>query len=215
MVAYTTPDCLPYFEGTDAPCLNTGTVCDPSTVWCDFAELVEARLTSFDEVIARTAESVPMAWVESTVPTTYVIGTVGSEVQPLYDVVRIDTDSMVNLDEYGVGFTFNQTGIYMLWGWMEGITSTNLGAGQSMSGTFSIEQTPFTNLYGAAGVNEITTSWETFVNDVAIKANIHTVLPVTAAGQQMLSNLGFSGITNDSVTITSMHIGAIWMADLP
>lgn len=215
MVAYTTPDCLPYFNGSDAPCLNTGSVCDPSTVWCDQARLIEDKLTAFDEVVARTAESVPIAWIESTIPVAYVIGVVGSEVQPLYDTVRVDTDNMVNLDEYGIGFTFNRTGIYTLWGWLEGVVATNLGAGQSMSGRFSVEQTPFNNIYGLAGVNEITTSWETFVNDVPIRANLHHVLPVTGVGQRLLSNLSFSGITNDAVVITSLHIGAAWMADLP
>jgi hypothetical protein len=96
MVAYTSPDCLPYFEGTDSPCLNTGTVCDPSTVWCDLAALLDARFTAWDSVLSRTAGTIPLAQVKQTVPVTFPLSTVDHF--PLtWEFVVQDTASMVDL----------------------------------------------------------------------------------------------------------------------
>jgi hypothetical protein len=92
MVAYTPQLCLPYFEAGDSPCLNTGTVCDPSTVWCDLINLVEAQLDSADTVVNRTARAIPMASISYDPATPVVI----NGVIP-FDIVNLDTDNMVDL----------------------------------------------------------------------------------------------------------------------
>jgi len=92
MVAYTTDLCLPFFESTDSPCLNTGTVCDPSTVWCDLITLVEANLTAADSIINRTAAAIPIASISYNPDTPVVIN---GEIP--FDIVNMDTDNMVDL----------------------------------------------------------------------------------------------------------------------
>jgi hypothetical protein len=100
VVAHTAEFCLPYFEGSDSPCLDTGTVCDPSTVWCDMAAIIDAAFTGFDETISRAVESFPYAQVAvSGVPFTFSSGTSNlfSVVVP-WDTVVGDSDGMVDLD---------------------------------------------------------------------------------------------------------------------
>lgn len=96
MVAYTTPDCLPFFEGTDSPCLNTGTVCDPSTVWCDLAELLDAKFTAWDGVLNRTVVSYPIAQVRRTTPVTVSLGNLDSFPITWEEVVQ-DSNDLVDL----------------------------------------------------------------------------------------------------------------------
>lgn len=92
MVAYTSTLCLPCFEGTDNPCLNTGTVCEPSTVWCDLVNLVEAQLESFDDIASRTARAIPIASISFNPDD----GVVINGAIP-FDIVNLDTDNMVDL----------------------------------------------------------------------------------------------------------------------
>jgi len=106
MVAYTPDLCLPYFESTDSPCLNTGTVCDPSTVWCDLIALVEANLTAADSIIDRTAAAIPLASISYNPDTPVVI----NGVIP-FDIVNMDTDNMVDLS-VTAGIVPVRNGIY-------------------------------------------------------------------------------------------------------
>lgn len=108
MVAYTPDLCLPYYEGTDSPCLNTGTVCDPSNVWCDLAALVDGYLTDLDEIVARTVTAIPLAQV-SYQPTVPVI--VSGNIP--FDVVDLDTDNMVDLPQVA-GIVPSRNGIYQI-----------------------------------------------------------------------------------------------------
>ena len=96
MVAYTSGDCLPYFEGTDSPCLDTGTVCEPSTVWCDLAELLDTRFTTWDSVLNRTVVTVPFAQVKRTTPVTFAMDS-STSFPVEWEVSVQDSDSMVNL----------------------------------------------------------------------------------------------------------------------
>lgn len=107
MVAYTSPYCLPYLEGTDSLCLNTGTVCEPSTAWCDLITLVEAQLDAFDAVTARTGRSVPLARISYN-PTTLIA--LPNNTIP-FDSVDIDTDNMADLTLFN-GIQPNRNGIY-------------------------------------------------------------------------------------------------------
>lgn len=107
MVAYTNPYCLPYLEGTDSLCLNTGTVCEPSTAWCDLVALVEAQLDALDQVVGRTGLSVPLARLSYN-PTTLVA--LPNNTIP-FDSVDIDTDDMADLTLFN-GIMPRRNGIY-------------------------------------------------------------------------------------------------------
>lgn len=108
MVVHTQTFCLPAFEGSDSPCLNTGTVCEPSTIWCDFAAGVETQLTAFDSILGRTALALPIAFV-SYQPN---IAVAVSDAIP-FDVVNIDTDQMVDLDVFS-GIMPRRNGVYLI-----------------------------------------------------------------------------------------------------
>lgn len=108
MVAYTTNFCLPHFEGTDSPCLNTGTICEPSTVWCDFIAGVEEQLNGIDEILGRTALALPIGFI-SYQPTTAVA--VADQIP--FDTVLIDTDQMVDL-EFFRGVIPRRNGVYLI-----------------------------------------------------------------------------------------------------
>lgn len=108
MVAYSSDFCLPYLEGTDSPCLNTGTVCDPSSAWCDMIALVEAQLDAVDAIVARTGAAIPLARV-SYVPD---VPTVLGFANPVpFNVVDSDTDDMVDLGAFP-GIIPKRDGVY-------------------------------------------------------------------------------------------------------
>lgn len=115
MVAYSATYCLPCLEGTDSPCLNTGTTCDPSTVWCDLVNLVEAQLVQVDSLLSRTFTAIPLASVT---------GTANNEAFPsqvVWDTVEFDTDGMVNLDVSPLTVTPRRSGVYMTFGYISSI----------------------------------------------------------------------------------------------
>ena len=107
MVAYTTDFCLPFFEATDSPCLNLGTVCDPQNLWCAVAELVDAQLTAVDAIVARTVTAIPMARIsfEGDPDDEVFGGTIP------FDIVNLDTDNMVDLSVFP-GIIPRRNGIY-------------------------------------------------------------------------------------------------------
>lgn len=111
MVAYSSTYCLPCFEATDSPCLNTGTVCEPSTVWCDLVNIVETQLNAVDVALSRTATAIPLASVTGTEPLTS-----DSIVTVAFNTVEYDTDGMVNLDVNSTIVTPQRDGIYMVYG---------------------------------------------------------------------------------------------------
>lgn len=209
MVAHTSPDCLPYFEGTDSPCLNTGTVCDPSTVWCDFAELVEVKLTEFDSIVARTATSTPIAWVETLVPALWTVG--DPDIAVPFDTVRMDTDSMVNLDATPSGFVINTPGLYQIFGWVIGLTDMS---GGTIEVSATITLTPTSLAYGTPSVNQLNTDFELITQDVLATPNIHMVLPLQA-GQSLFMTIGGGGSAGSTVLFGQVSLGAAWMGDLP
>lgn len=113
MVAYTSPDCLPYYECTDSPCLNTGTVCEPSNVWCDMTALLEVILNDFDDTVARTATAVPYAKVARSAPQTLtLLNTLFTRV--FWDTVLADNANMVDLDVDNVFVKINRPGIWWI-----------------------------------------------------------------------------------------------------
>ncbi len=108
MVAYSTTYCLPCLEGTDSPCTNTGSVCEPSTVWCDLVAGVESLLLPIDSLLARTATAIPLASVTGTDPFAATIPT-----SVMFNTVEYDTDNMVNLDLNPRIVTPRRSGVYL------------------------------------------------------------------------------------------------------
>lgn len=98
MVAYTQEFCLPYFEGTDSPCVDTGTDCAPSTVWCDMAAKIDAALVGFDGEIGRAVDSFPYAQVAVSDGFVFALGnTTGDAEIVFWDTVVGDSDGMVDI----------------------------------------------------------------------------------------------------------------------
>lgn len=111
MVAYSSTFCLPCLEGTDSPCTNTGTVCEPSTVWCDLVNAVEDFLLPISGLVSRTATTVPLASItgnEVVFPS--------SPVTIVFNTVEYDTDNMVNLDADPTVITPQRDGMYLVYG---------------------------------------------------------------------------------------------------
>lgn len=128
MVAYTSDFCLPYFEGTDSPCLDTGAVCEPSTLWCDLAGIVDNALTGFDDIKARAVDSFPYAQVAITsTPFLYQLGdTTGDETLLPWDAVIGDSDQMVDLSVDPYSVTLRRSGIWNLMSSVVSYTSVSL-----------------------------------------------------------------------------------------
>lgn len=208
MVAYTSPDCLPYFEGTDSPCLNTGTVCEPSTLWCDFARLVEARLDEFDAVADSTLTSPPMAWIETTTATVYTIG--GPEVTVPFTTVVVDTNNMVSLDTNNSVITIQTDGLYNVFGYAFGVTNSS---GSNADGILDIDFIPASSVY-PNGVNSVFVSRGTQVQDTAQALNLNFTVPLFA-GQKVTTTLSGGGIANDTITYSQISVGVAWMGGLP
>jgi hypothetical protein len=210
VVSYTSPDCLPYFTEDDPLCLNTGTVCDPSTVWCDFAELVEAKLDEFDETIQRAADSVPMAWVETTSLFSYVIGDPTRSVP--FDTVRVDTANMVNLDENPSAITVTRSGLYQVVGYMTGLFD-RVGASTGAA-VMTIQFVPYLLNMGVFTPPEFRSS-NTLAND------LETVSPkidgsyVLQEGQAAIMTTTGSGVVGDLFIYTKALMGLIWVGDTP
>lgn len=116
MVAYTLNLCLPYFGGSDSPCLDTGEVCAPSTVWCDMARIIDNTFTTFDEEISRAVDSFPYAQVAvSDVPFTVDSGAsnLGTHLV-IWDTAVGDSDGMVNLTTDPSTVNLRRSGIWNL-----------------------------------------------------------------------------------------------------
>lgn len=113
MVAYTSDFCLPYFEGSDSPCVDTGGVCAPSTVWCDMAAKVDEALTGFDETISRAVDSFPYAQVAVSDPFALNSGSSNLILYPVsWDTVVGDSDAMVDLNVDPSSVNLRRSGIW-------------------------------------------------------------------------------------------------------
>lgn len=145
MVAYTHPDCLPFFECTDSPCLNTGTVCEPSTVWCDMADQMEIVLNSFDSTAQRTGAGVPFAKVAMNNGQTSTANTPTS-LQVIWDTVLMDNDNMVNLDADAQYVKINRPGIWWIELYVAGLPGSNNAGNNGNELTSAIIQRPTTVL---------------------------------------------------------------------
>lgn len=210
MVAYTSPDCLPYFECTDPICVNTGTACDHSSVWCDFAAAVETKLDQFDGVADRTAVTVPMVWLETSVPLVTQVGTFASVPVPFTSVV-VDTDNMANLDQNNNAFVINTSGLYEVVFYATGVTNTS---GSNITSVSTIRFTPLNLNYAPVNVNELVMDFSVQVDDVILTPQIQQVLPLLA-GQTASTFFDISGSAPDTIIYNYVMVSATWIGDLP
>jgi hypothetical protein len=211
MVAYTSPDCLPYFTEDDPLCLNTGTTCDPSTLWCDFAAKVEERLDAMDEVVRRTAESTPIGWAETNVPVLFPNLFAATTYLPVFDEVRVDTDDMVSLDALPSVITVNTSGLYQIVAYTVGVFDTAGGAPQLI---IDIALDPTVSIYGLATPSSGRSHMATPIDDVTLAAQVTCVLPVQAGSRITCSILPLGG-SNETLILGRTYLAAAWLGDLP
>lgn len=209
MVQYTSPDCLPYFGCDDSPCLNTGSVCDPSTVWCDFAELVEAKLNEFDAAVLRTAGSIPMAWIQATVPTVIVADT--PAVPIIFDSPLVDTDGMVNLDTLPSSITINTPGLYQFVFSGVGVMTNGGTATAELAATLA----PSLGLFPINPPTFTSVDFESPITGLVVTPMISVLYPF-AAGQSLSMSAQMTGVSApDNVAYSLITASLTWLADLP
>lgn len=211
MVSYTSPNCLPYMDEDDPICLNTGDQCDPSTVWCDFAGLVDARLTAMDEVVQRTAVSTPIGWAETNVPILFPNLFAATTYLPVFDTVRVDTDDMVSLDALPSVLTVQTSGLYQIVAYTQGVFDTAGGTPQLI---IDIGLNPTVSLYGLATPSSGRSHMGTPIDDVTLAAQVTTVLPIQAGSQITMSILPLGG-SSETLVLGRTYLAAAWLGDLP
>lgn len=209
MVTRTSPDCLPYFDSTDPICVNTGSTCEPSTVWCDFAAAVDVKLDELDAVVDRTATTVPMAWVELTAPIARVVG--DPELAVPFDSVRADTDDMVDLSANSSGFTFNTPGLYVVFAYFRGVAVA--APGNSLDASAIIRYLPRSTAYGAFTPGDMEFSAQV-VNAQRAAASANVTNAFTAGMSLSMSMFG-GGVVGDAMVYSKIGLGAAWVGDLP
>lgn len=222
MVAYTPGFCLPYFEGSDSPCVDTGEVCAPSTVWCDMAAKIDAAFTSFDETISRSVDSFPYAQVaRSDVPFTFSTGTsTAATLLVLWDTVVGDSDGMVDLNVDPSSITIRRSGLWnfnCIVVWRSGDTNDILRTTLVTPGAPKISAT-FVDIFeqwveavpSVSGAVEGPTLGLSNVMDMTYAVDVSTG---PAQFQiQLENNTGVGGI---DATVEVCRFSARWVADLP
>lgn len=209
MPGYTTPDCLPYFLCTDDPCLNTGTVCEPSTVFCDFTALLDTKISAIDNIIGRTATAIPLAKVARNSVFTIDTNVVNYDARIVWDTVVEDNNDMVDLELNPRAITVHTPGIYMVSGYAIGAPPN------TVNNIFYI--------YLGTGTGSFTTQASTLW--------LGGTNPETIANQQLVTQFNidtFSGVYPFSlladfqgtvgtgiVTVNYAELTVYWVADVP
>lgn len=222
MVAYTTGFCLPYFEGSDSPCVDTGEVCAPSTVWCDMAAKIDAAFTGFDDTISRAVESFPYAQVaRSDTPFTFSTGTsTAATLLVLWDTVVGDSDGMVDLNVDPSSITIRRSG---LWNfnctvvWRSSDTNDNLRAALVTPGAPKISAT-FTDIYEqwVEAVPSVPGSLPGPTLGLSNVMDMTYAVDVSTGPAQFQIELNNStGVGDVIATVEVCRFSARWVADLP
>lgn len=223
MVAYTPDYCLPYLEGTDDLCINTGTVCDPSTVWCDIATILDGALTSFDDIRERAVDSFPYAQVGITsLPYLYQLGdTTGDETLLPWDSVIGDSDGMVDLSVDPYTVTLRRSGIWNLSSEVVSYTSvslSNISTRLVSSGapTGSIAS-PFSSIR-RVWVEPVVYLGSVVGSIIGLSNLMDYYVRVDVSNGPVPLQIAYaigSGTPNNLATINYAQFNARWVADLP
>ena len=209
MVQQTHPDCLPYFEGTDSPCVNTGTLCEPSTVWCDFAEGVEEALDEFDDVVT-VLENPPMAWIETLIGTTVVVDTI--EDQPvIFETVRVDTANMVNLDALPSAIRIPRTGLYTTFCYVR-CTTDLVAPGDFIELVISTTAVPVLTVPITLADTTPTVTQAVNQDDVQLAPGVQYPT-YYQEGQTVSMLLNCNGATDGRIITLKISMGIAWLGD--
>jgi len=211
MVAYTSPDCLPYFECTDSPCLNTGTVCEPSTVWCDLTALLEPRLNAFDDIVARTATAVPFAKAARSAVQTIDMNIPEYSPSVRFDTVLADNDNMISLDVDDRFIFVNRPGIWEFEAYFRGSPPNTVGniietaITEGGIGDVSFESEDSTTCRNGDAFTRMAYTRSVSQADIDLAGGF-----VVGVGANMFSGTVGGGI----ITIEYAELTAYWVADL-
>jgi hypothetical protein len=162
---------LPYQVGTDPPCFGPGTGCaTQESIWCDFVSRVDTQLTETDQVMGRTATTIPMAAIGIPVGTFVPMNTglIGDYV-PFTESV-FDTDGIVT--SYIPPFAnASQRSVLVLSPQRDGIYSINLTVSCAETGVNS--DLPFfgISVAGQTSIPEAVAVARTTGFPVTIRAN--------------------------------------------
>lgn len=211
MVAYTTPDCLPYFQCSDSACLNTGTTCEHSTVFCDLVNLLDTRLTGFANIVARTNTAIPFAKVARTSNQTIDTNTPGYDNRIIWDTVLADNYDMVDLTANPKEIRIPEAGLWLATAYVNGFPSVvvsnlftvSIGSGL---GTFQVEQDSLYRGNFTSNYNNAVTQFQ------VTQANINTgggSFPISVLAD-LQGTIG-TGI----VTVQTAELTVYWIAETP
>lgn len=98
---------LPFPTGQSNPC-NVG------TTLCDFDEAVEVQLDSLDDIVDRTAGTLPFAYIMNSGDMSYNNNLIGPFF-PFFDTILADTANMVDLSLDDTSIYFTIPGVYALY----------------------------------------------------------------------------------------------------
>lgn len=181
---------LPYPTRSSNPC-NIG------DTLCDFATEVETELDRLDSIVGRTANTIPMVKVASTVS---FLLTVASDDFPVpFDTVEVDTNNMFDGNAANTVITINQSGIYMF---RSAVWSNSTGGGNptALSPRIVLPTEGFTIS-------------QNFVTGISLFNGSGGTYPMTA-GQQAFLQLGLNIQSTDTITVYRMELSAVWLGDL-
>lgn len=186
---------LPYQTGSDRPC-------DAPDVWCDFAADVEAQLDTFDAIVDRTVDAIPMAQVRLTAPYTFDSSLISGPVP--FDTVDVDTANMVDLATSPFLITLPRFGRY--------------GA----SFHLTIATIPVTNSVTAVIADGTTfmAPFDTYISDTSIPIPMNGSMSFRYDGTPTdvtsgAVNLRLLFPSSPSLIVNSARFNVFWMGDLP
>lgn len=223
MVAYTSPDCLPYYECTDSPCLNTGTVCEPSNVFCDLTAIVEEILNSFDSTVGRTATGVPFAKVARTASQVESVlsGNLVRAFQVEWDTVLADNADMVNLDADNLYVKINRPGIWWVELYMVGTPDTT--ANNDLT-SYLVQRGPTVGFIPGTVLASSTSRWRTtslppeantVQNRIAYEVQISAADLATSGTIDLGADFQAAGVVTATgeLTLTYAEMTVYWTGD--
>lgn len=221
MVAYTAPNCIPYFEGPEDICLNTGTVCDPSTVWCDIAALVDAKLTEFDNIVNTSVNTFPYAEVAITdVPFDLSSGTSSGMTQiAIWDAVLGDSDNIVDLGTDPSTFYLRRSGIWSVRctvTWRSSFSQTEMYLSLTTPGTPKIPTNTFA-IFDRIWVEPVPDPGTIVGGARGLTTVFDLCIPVDVSTGPAPLTMSFNGFANGAfiLTVEQALMSVQWMAELP
>ena len=205
-----TPLGLVYPEGSDRPC-------DVAPTTCEFSEGVEGYLDQLDDLVNRTATTVPMVWLQTLEPVTVTQGAVAlPTITPIFDTVVVDTANMADLTSNPSEITITRTGIYMFGFYTRG--KITLVAGTSQNVLTQVNPTgpiSFPPGGGGTGFNSYLPNFRSVTfNNGYLVAQTNWVFITLTAGETYSITISPSGTDTDSFTMTECDLYCIWMGDM-